>query len=76
MHFGPGDATTVKELRVRFPDGSVTRLRESRRRSDHRGRPLETAGLDLAPPDDRVEGDGEEEDQAGHDPDGPRWNSR
>ena len=27
MHFGLGDATTVKELRVRFPDGSVTRLR-------------------------------------------------
>ncbi len=28
MHFGLGDATAVKELRVRFPDGSVTRVRD------------------------------------------------
>ncbi len=28
MHFGLGNATTVKELRVRFPDGSVKRLRD------------------------------------------------
>ena len=26
LHFGLGDASSVKELRVRFPDGSVKRL--------------------------------------------------
>ena len=27
VHFGLGDATSVQELRVRFPDGSVVRRR-------------------------------------------------
>jgi hypothetical protein len=28
VHFGLGDASRVQELRVRFPDGSVQRLRD------------------------------------------------
>ena len=78
VHFGLGDATTVKELRVRFPDGSVTRLRDLAVDRIVVRRPLAASGpaLILPPPDDRVEGDGEEEDQAGDDRRCPRSSSR
>ena len=69
MHFGLGTARTPVSVIVEWPDGTRTRLAQCASTGPHGDADGLAAGLRLAPPRERVERDGEEQDAARRDED-------